>query len=187
MSDSIKKFIKKGFYFAIFIFFIRLTIVPKYFDSLTVLSQYSFLSCICESISISMFLMLLYERTLWRLNPFEHTPKIAGEYDGCINYQYNGGGSKNITLRITQTLLCTKINISTNEINSRSINSLLFDDNGEIVLFYNYITNPSNQYSKNNPINFGSCRISFLKPSEPSGIYWTNHPTKGDVILTKKI
>jgi hypothetical protein len=186
MRESTEKFFKVGLWMAVVVFVFRYLVIPKIFEGLIATSSYDIFGCVGEAIGIAAIVMSIYERVLWRFNPLEHTPRISGEYEGRIKYQYDGGGSKTIKASVSQTFLSIKISMSTNEVTSRSTSCTLFEDSGEMVLLYNYITNPKSQYSTINPIAYGTCRFSLSRKGELSGTYWTSRATIGDITLKRK-
>lgn len=181
MSNTTQKFLVRGLWSVIIIFFIiRYIIGPE--------SPYDYYSCIGEAISITILLMGIYERWLWWYNPFESIPKIRGSYTGLIEYCYKGTrDEKEATIRINQSLLTTNVKIITDEITSNSIVSNMVNENGEYILYYTYITNPKMKYSNDNPIQYGTCRVVRESETELRGTYWTTSNTMGDVFLKKQL
>jgi hypothetical protein len=186
MTDSIHKYLNKCIWVAVGITLLRIVVAPKISTILAVNSAYDFFGCAGEGIGIAAVFMTLYERVLWRCIPFESTPRIGGIYSGRIKYRYNGGGSKSITATVKQSLLSVTVCVSTNEIASHSTSCTIMDDGSETVLFYTYMTMPKSQYSANNPIVYGACRLSLATKGKLNGIYWTSGGTYGDIELTKK-
>jgi hypothetical protein len=132
--------------------------------------------------------MTVYEKFLWRYNPLEKIPRLNKKYNGKIIYDYNGShNEKEISIFINQTLLSIRITIKTNEITSNTISSNLLFENGEYVLYYNYITDPKSQYIQQNPIQRGTCRLIIDSEVELRGTYWTTQKTIGDIVLSGKI
>ena len=130
--------------------------------------------------------MGLYSTILWKYNPLERIPKIMGNYIGTIEYNYNGEPSKKeVAVSISQTLLSIKIQVTTNEITSNTIIGNLVEENNEFFLYYTYITNPKSKYSSDNPIQYGTCRLSTNTKNKLMGVYWTNRRTIGDIELIK--
>lgn len=92
---------------------------------------------------------------------------------------------KEAMIKINQSLLSTKVKIFTNEITSNTITSNIVYENGEYVLYYTYITNPKSKYSRENPIQYGTCRVISKSESELQGSYWTTRQTIGDIYLKR--
>lgn len=59
------------------------------------------------------------------------------------------------------------------------------EENEQYVLYYTYITNPKSKYSKENPIQYGTCRLLINSTDKLTGTYWTSRKTIGDMELTK--
>lgn len=179
MDNKTTKFITKGLWVALVLFVIRYLICN--FNSL-----YDFIGAAGEVISITVIIMGLYSGFLWRYNPLEKTPKLMGEYNGVIEYNFSGTLEQKDTLvTIKQTLLSTKVQITTNEITSNTIVGNLVEENDEYILYYTYITNPKSKYSKENPIQYGTCRLSTNIKDKLIGTYWTSRKTIGDIELEK--
>lgn len=179
MGDNTTKFLTKCLWVAIALFAIRCLITKptSFYDC------YGFAG---EVIAVTLILMSLYERWLWQYSPLEKIPKIKGEYLGYIEYSYNGYfDKKEAIIKISQSLLSTNVKIATDEITSNTIASNIVYENGEYVLYYTYITNPKSKYSKENPIQYGTCRVTNKNKSELQGTYWTTRQTIGDIYLRR--
>jgi hypothetical protein len=151
-------------------------------------SLYDYFGFAGEAIGVAIILMGFYERLLWQYNPLEKIPKIKGEYSGYIEYSYNGTfDKKEATIKIKQSLLSTNVKIITDEITSNTIASSIVYENGEFILYYTYITNPKSKYSKDNPIQHGTCRLIIDNNEELQGTYWTTRQTIGDIYLKRII
>ena len=61
------------------------------------------------------------------------------------------------------------------------------NENGEYVLYYTYITNPKSRYSTDNPVQYGTCRMTIQSDGLLTGNYWTTRKTKGDITFKKKL
>jgi hypothetical protein len=180
MRENTQKFFIKGFWVVIVLFIIRCVISKP-------TSSYDCFGFAGEVISVALILMKIYEHWLWQYNPLEKIPNINGEYAGNIEYNYNGNSDKKeTTITIKQSLFSTNVKITTNEITSNTITSSIVLENNEYVLYYTYITNPKNKYSKENPIQYGTCRIIVKSKTELQGIYWTTRQTIGDIYLKRR-
>lgn len=180
MKDNIRNFIMKGFWVVIIVFIIRCLITKP-------ASFYDCFSFAGESISITLILMGIYERWIWQFNPLEKVPNIRGEYIGNIEYNFNGKlDKKTIIVTIKQSLFSTNVRITTNEITSSTISSNIILENKEYVLYYIYITNPKSKYIKENPVQYGACKIIVKSKTELQGTYWTTQQTTGDIYLKKR-
>lgn len=180
MKDNIRSFIKKGFWVLGILLLIRYIISKP--SSLN--ECFGFVG---QTVTITLIIMGIYERCLWKYNPLEKIPNINGEYLGNIEYTYNGMvGKKKTSIIIKQSLLYTSVRITTNEITSRSITSSIVFENEEFVLYYNYLTNPKIKFIKENPIQYGTCRIILNSKTELHATYWTTQKTIGDIYLKRK-
>lgn len=180
MRDNVRRFIIKSLWVVVILFIIRCLISKP-------TSFYDCFGFAGETISVALILMGIYELWLWQCNPFERIPNIEGKYIGIIEYNYNGKqDKKNTIVTIKKTLLSTNIKVTTNEITSSTLSSSIVMENKEYVLYYTYITNPKSKYSKENPIQYGACRVIVKSKTELQGIYWTTSHTTGDIYLKRK-
>lgn len=180
MKSELNKLIVKSLYVSIVLFVLRSFIIE-------IQSMYDLYGAIGEVISITLILMSFYCSFLWRLNPFESIPKIMGDFEGIIEYNYNGESkTKKTEVKIIQSLISTKVMIWTNEIMSQTIASELIKEGEQYCLYYTYITNPKSKYSKENPIQYGTCKLIIQNKNKLEGTYWTNRQTIGDIELKRK-
>lgn len=104
-----------------------------------------------------------------------------------MKYLYNGTqGTKNIDIKISQTLTDVNVSIKSDEITSKSITSELVEENNQYVLYYTYITQPKSEFSDKNPIQYGTCKVLVDDVKEFHGVYWTTSKTKGDIYFKSK-
>jgi hypothetical protein len=172
-------FVKSGLWVAVVLFGIRcLFSLPH--------SVYEYFSFAGEAIATTFIFLTFYENHLWKFNPLSKMPKIYGKFNGKIIYlQKDKKQEKNVLIFIKQTLFSTYVSISTDEILSNTITSEISKENGEYVLYYTYITNPKSQFSIDNPIQYGTCRIPLLDKNILNGTYWTSRKTIGDILLKR--
>jgi len=179
MELRLDGFIKKALWVVLLFFVLRYLISPP-------TSVYDFFGVSAEAITITIIVMSLYEKWLWKYNPLEKIPKLGKKYKGRIMYCFNGKDSeKDVVLKIQQTLLKVSIKIITDEVHSNSISSSFVLENNEYVLYYTYLTNPKSKVSKDNPIQYGTCRLMIVENNNLQGIYWTSRQTIGDLYLIK--
>ena len=139
---------------------------------------------ILESAGYSVFAIGIYERYLWKYNPFVKMPRLKKKYTGVLSYNYEDrSGEKAVEIEIKQSFLSTDVKLKSDEISSKTITSNLVEENGGFVLYYTYITNPSSRYSEKNPIQIGTCKLWIDKNDSIKGSYWTNRKTIGDLTL----
>lgn len=179
MTNGIKNLFTRGMWVALFFLFLRYKIGG--FETL-----YDYISAGSEVIGYTIIIMGIYSTLLWRFNPFEKLPRIMGNYEGIIEYCFNGVDSKKeVPVVINQTLLTTNVRIVTNEISSSTITSSFLFENGEYILYYTYITSPKAKFNADNPIQYGTCRLRFENKDLLIGTYWTSQKTTGDISLTR--
>jgi len=179
VSEKINKFLSKGLWVSITLFVVRCIIS-------TPGSAYDCFGAAGEAIAATIIVMSLYNAKLWKLNPLEKEPRLMGTYSGSIEYCFNGKAEvKNVKVIIKQTALKVNVKIVTDEITSNTIASNLIRENGDYVLYYTYITNPKSKYSKRNPVQYGTCRLTLNGECELIGSYWTSRETIGDIKLKK--
>lgn len=97
------------------------------------------------SITISAFFERLYAKWLWRINPFEKTPRIYGKYKASIHSSYNGGTSYTSEIKIKQTLNSISVFEIMDDGHCDSITATLLSQNSDSkwFLYYTYITYPT--------------------------------------------
>ena len=137
---------------------------------------------ILESTGYSVIAIVVYERYLWKYNPFVRMPRLKKKYTGILSYNYKGKfGEKNVEIEIKQSFLSTHVKLKSDEISSKTITSDLVEENGEFVIYYTYITNPLSRCSDENPIQVGTCKLVIDNINDIRGNYWTNRKTIGDL------
>lgn len=185
MDEKLSNFLEKGLFIAIVVFILRV-LLGFGIEILKCDTLYDFFGAAGEAVSLTTILLWLYNKFLWKINPFNKTPKYYGKYSGSIIFSKDGKNkNKHIDVTIEQTYLKINIKSITNEITSNSITSSIVDENNENVLYYIYITNPQSRVSMNNPIQYGTCRITQSEKGKLEGVYWTSRQTKGDIKLKK--
>lgn len=176
MDSHVKKLIKPIILFAVVIFGLCCFIKKP-----VSIDEYG--SYIGYAISGVSILFVLYERFLWKVIPWNRPPVLKKHYDGMITYLLKKDvSSKKIDISVKQTWLSVRITTKTDINSSNSIVGEIIDENGERVLYYSYITNPSAVTQKTNPVQYGTCRIVLTKKCEKmQGKYWTTSQTLGDI------
>lgn len=187
MDQKVNKVITRSAWTVIILFLIRCLIGQlDFLDFLKCENMYDYFGAAGEAISIATIILFIYNKWLWKINPFDATPKLNGIYNGTIEYTQNGKKKKKSTkVVIIQTSLNVTVKITTNEITSNTITSNLVEENGEFVLYYTYLTNPRSCYSEENPIQHGTCRLTKTGSNTLEGQYWTSRKTIGDIKLTR--
>ena len=137
---------------------------------------------ILESAGYSVIAIAIYERHLWKYNPFVKMPRLKKKYTGVLSYNYKGrSGEKVVEIEIKQSFLSTDVKLKSDEISSKTITSNLVEENGGFVLYYTYITNPLSRCSDENPIQVGTCKLVIDNINDIRGNYWTSRKTIGDL------
>lgn len=180
MKSKVENLIRLSAIFCVVIF-----LILKYLKgSETLLDNWELIT---QAAGYSAILTLLYEKWIWRINPLIKIPKFKKEYSGLLKYLYNGTqGTKNIGIKISQTLTDVNVSIKSDEITSKSITSELVEENNQYVLYYTYITQPKSEFSDKNPIQYGTCKVLVDDVKEFHGVYWTTSKTKGDIYFKSK-
>lgn len=136
------------------------------------------------AIPIASGFAFVYEKWLWRWNPFESMPRLSQAYDGELHYNFAGNDEmKGISITVKQSLLHVQILAQTDMNSSNSISGAIIEEHGETVLYYQYITSPNLTTSRDNPMQYGAGRMRIEdKGKTLCGNYWTNRPSRGDMI-----
>lgn len=141
---------------------------------------------ISSVVSITAVPILIYERWIWKINPFSKTPHLKESYLGKIKYFHNNQTyEKYVYIEIKQTFTSVSVSLKSNEITSKSVVSDIIEEHGDYVLYYTYTTNPKSEFIKDNPIQLGTARL-LIKKNHLEGSYWTNQRTIGDIEFTSK-
>ncbi len=187
MDSKISKIITRTAWTVIILFIVRYILgLINSLEFLKCETWYDYFGAAGEAISAATVLLFVYDKWLWKYNPFDSTPRLMGEYNGTIKYNYNSKNHRKSTkVTIKQTSLKIRVKITTNEITSNTITSDLIEENDEYVLYYTYITNPRSQYSTQNPIQHGTCRLVQIDENKLEGQYWTSRQTIGDITLSR--
>ena len=180
MIELYKSLIEKSVWVAIILFFIYCCKFPIH-------SLFELSSAIGTVVPVTLVIASFYITVWWRNNPFEKLPRIFGDYSGVIKYVFNDVPSeKQIDVSIYQNLLLVRVTIKTDEIQSNTVLGNIVIENGEYILYYNYLTDPKAEYEDKNPKQYGTCRLKIEKNGVLSGKYWTSRQTIGDITLYKK-
>lgn len=176
MDSRIKKLIKPIILVAVLIFAVCWIIKkPVKIDD--------YCSYIGYAISGVSILFVFYERLLWKVIPWNRPPVLKKHYDGTITYLSKKDVlSKKIDISVKQSLFSVRITTKTDINSSNSMVGEIVEENGESVLYYSYITNPSAVTQRTNPVQYGTCRITLNEECEKmQGKYWTTSQTIGDI------
>jgi hypothetical protein len=133
-----------------------------------------------EAIGIAVIFAILYEKYIWRFNPFETTPKLASRYRGKLKSNYDNI-ERSAMLMIKQTLLSVHVTMVTDESKSRSLSVSIDEILGEKQLTYCYLNTPKSEYRDRSEIHYGTATLSISNPKEIDGQYYTDRKTIGDM------
>ena len=149
-------------------------------------SAYTLYGYAGEAISADALLLVFYEKFLWKINPFEHTPKLAKQYTGTLKSNYDPN-DRQASLEIKQTLLTIHITLTTDQSKSESILASIDEILGEMKLTYCYLNEPKSAYRDGeSAIHYGTATFSLRDPKKLEGQYYTNRKTIGDMSFQVK-
>lgn len=145
---------------------------------------------ISYAVTFAALLEYFYDRWLWRINPFENTPRIFGEYDVTFHSSFNGGTKHKSTILIKQTLSSISVIEKCEDGYSESISAALFKKtaNGPWHLSYTYATTPKYfKRVKNDDPHYGTVVLCLDNLNYIEGSYFTDrvNPTGGEITLKK--
>lgn len=179
MNERIKSLIKPMI-FAAAIFFGLCCLVkkPEKLEDYT-----SYIGYAITGVGILFF---LYERFLWRWIPWNRPPILKTKYNGILKYKFKVEETKPIEIEVKQTWSSVIVNTKTDINSSYSVIGNIVKEHDDVyVLYYTYQTNPTSATRRNNPIQYGTCRMVLDKKNEKiSGNYWTSQKTIGDIEWT---
>ena len=178
MVDKTKTLLKYSIGIALALFILRLIIAIK-------TSAFEFtIDSLCSygggAISTTTILAGIYERFLWRYNPFENTPKLAKKYIGIIKSSYDNL-EYSASLEIKQTLLTVRVTLITDESRSVSLSSSIDKILGDTQLTYCYLNTPKTEFRHRSEIHYGTAMLLLNTPSRIDGQYYTDRQTRGDM------
>lgn len=178
MDSKHKSFGKKTMWVAIIAFAIRCFISWAALTSNP--NLYSVFGYAGESIGIAVVVMAIYERYLWRFNPFEDTPVLSKKYTGTLISSYDGI-RRDATLTIRQTLLSVHVTLISGESKSTSTFASINEVFGEKQLIYTYLNTPKSEFRSRSEIHFGTATLCVDNPQKLNGQYYTDRKTVGDM------
>ena len=181
MKEKIKTIIPMFAVIAVVVYLIACLISPAK-------SASDIWSYIGYAISADTLIFSLYSLWLWRINPFDKTPRLKKYYRGEIYSTYKkaeNNGKKEIKVRVLQTMFGVRVYTKTDINNSASVIGNITEENGLHFLYYTYVTNPKTNDQKKNPIQYGTCRMLIENISDFEGKYWTSVGTAGDIVWSE--
>ena len=183
MKEQQKKLVSISVWIAIVLFVCRCII--SWNSIISDFSLYNLYGYASESVALSVIFSTLYEKILWKINPFENTPKLASKYSGTLKSSYDNI-ERDATLIIKQTLLSVRVTLVTNESKSKSISASIDEILGEMQLTYCYLNTPKSEYRHRSEIHYGTATLSISNPKEIEGQYYTDRKTIGDMHFIAK-
>ena len=178
MKDEQKKLLNICVWITVILFVVRCVI--SWENILKGFSAYDMFGYASEAISLAVILTGLYEKFLWRYNPFERTPKLHQKYYGIIKSDFDGIERK-ATLEIKQSLLSVHVFLTTDESKSKSITASIEEVLGENQLTYCYMNQPKYEFRKHSEIHNGTAVLSIIDNEKLEGQYYTDRKTIGDM------
>ena len=160
MSNQQKKFINICVWCAVVLFAVRCFL--SWESILEDVSVYDLFGYAGEAIGIAVLLAGIYEKFLWRINPFESTPKLSKQYTDTFKSSYD--------------------QVERSASLAASIDEIL----GEIQLTYCYLNTPKSAYRDRSEIHYGTATLSISNPKEIDGQYYTDRKTIGDMHFVAK-
>lgn len=147
-------------------------------------------SSLSYSVTAAASISILYDLFLWRINPFEQTPRIYGTYDAIFHSNFNGGTTHRSKVKIKQSLSHIYIFEECEDGYSESVIADLVKNvtNGQWHLCYTYSTHPTfSKQTKNDDPHLGTVMLRVKDKSHLVGTYFTNRkdPTGGDFELSR--
>ena len=160
---------------AIIIFMILCLADVKLFDSIS------------YAISLSALIYFLYDKILWKYNPFDKTPKIYGRYDVKNKSNFQGGIEFESQIEIKQTRSSINVVETLRDGVCESVTASLSRSttNGKWFLYYTYLTHPKNA---GDDMHYGTSILCVHSRDQIEGSYFTNRTqqTKGSQVMTRK-
>lgn len=178
MTENYNKFTSKSIWFTIAMFCLRCFFSGT--KIVTDFSLYDLYGYAGEAIAFSTIVMIVYEKRLWKYNPFEKTPVLKKKYKGTLLSTYDNVERK-ATLEIKQTLLSINVVFTTGESRSKSISSSIEKIQDEWQLTYCYLNVPKANVRDRSEIHYGTALLCIENPEEIHGQYFTDRKTTGDM------
>lgn len=137
------------------------------------------------SITVTAVIAALYEKILWKYDPFLKLPVLNGKYEGEVKSNFDGSERK-IVVQIKQSLFSIFVLLKTEESSSKAISAKIIDRDGENVLTYTYINRPKTEVRDRSEIHYGTAILSITDNYEIlEGGYYTDRNTAGDMVLRR--
>lgn len=183
MNELYSNYIKKSVWVTIIAFVIRCAI--SWQSLIQSVSMYDLFGFAGEAIAFSAIVMTVYEKWLWKYNPFEDVPVLKKQYTGKFKSNYDDS-IRRFDIEIKQTLLSVRVTMKTKESNSNSISANIVDVLGEKQLVYYYLNTPKMEFRNRSDVHYGTAIISVENTDIMRGRYYTDRMTCGDITFDKK-
>lgn len=137
-----------------------------------------------KAITVTTIVGLLYDKWIWKWDPFVKTPKLFRRYTGIMHSDYNGSMDiPDVILDVNQSYFHVSVKMKTRESWSRSIASSIDDDYDSYRLTYTYINEPKADYADRSTMHYGTATFTIDDPAHITGNYYTNRKTIGSMDL----
>ena len=181
MSEAVVKFLKRISWVLLISFIVRCAI--SWSEIKTGFSLYTIFGYAGEAIAFSSIFAALYEKIIWKYDPLLKWPVLYKEYKGTIKSNYDGT-SRDISVRVKQSLFSVYVFLKTDESNSNAITADIVNRDGEYVLCYSYLNHPKAEVRERSEIHYGTSILRIEeKAKQLEGTYFTDRNTTGDIIL----
>jgi len=132
--------------------------------------------CISPAVSVAVIIFFAYDRVLWRINPFEKTPKLRKRYKACQVSTYKGGYKYETEIVIRQSLSSIAVVENMGSSYCESVSSEFVKSNtGEWVLYYTYLTHPEMRMGdETDDMHYGTVILRYINRDHLVGEYFTN-------------
>lgn len=175
MKKEQKYLIKFASYIGIIVFII---LCVTHDSKLDVNLGKTLLGFIGDSVTISIFFSIVYERYLWKYNPLESRPRLSKRYEGKLHSNFDNI-DRNVKIEISQTLTTTHVAFHTDESRSNAISADIVKQDEQSLLIYTYLNIPNAQVRSNSPMHYGTVVVSINEQNELEGNYFTDRKTTG--------
>lgn len=180
MKECVTILIKRSLIILIIMFIIRCAF--SFNEIITKPTIYGIWGYASESISFTMFIMLWYEKWLWRIDPSIKIPKLSKKYKGKLISSYDNK-VRECELEIKQTLLSLHIFMISDESRSAACCATLKNDDGIYKLIYTYLNKPKATVRERSEIHYGTAMLNIDSKKTLEGSYFTDRKTIGEMSL----